>query len=233
MTSAQTEQTESHEIVGMNSPATRTRERRSRHVIDWRSQLRDSTLPVMGTVVLLCLLNVAIYFVASAGSKAVTQVDPVFEPRLHTENLISQGTMLLGSLVFVVVVAFVAVQSTHRTAGPAYRIKKHLQRLAEGDLTTRIRLRQRDNLQDLAAAFNQTVQVLQERAAVERAKLHDLARAVEQLDSESKARKLAVELRRLADEKCTSVQDQAVDLPDPMDPAPDTTTVSTSSGQLV
>lgn len=218
------EHSESHpaEVVGSAPP--RQGNRRSRTIVNWRYQLRGSVLPVAGTVILLCLLNVAIHFVAAAGGGAVTQVVPEAGARVQAENATSQAAMLLASLVFVIVVCIVALRATHRTAGPVYRIKMQLQQLASGDLSTRVQLRQHDNLQDLAQVFNVTARALQERAEAERQTLQTLARVAERLDPESEGKKLALELRRLADTKVNATVDR------PESPGLGTQTVQVPAG---
>ncbi len=63
-------------------------------------------------------------------------------------------------VILVVLIPGIVVFSffvTHRLAGPLYRLEKIAKEVQGGDLSLRIRLRDGDDLQELAEAFNQTV----------------------------------------------------------------------------
>ncbi len=83
---------------------------------------------------------------------------------------------------------------THRVAGPLYRLEQSAQELKKGNLCLRIRLRESDELQELAEAINATVKNLDEafvevrdREALERKALRrcfDVLRAQPSTDQE-------------------------------------------------
>ena len=50
----------------------------------------------------------------------------------------------------------------HRVEGPAYRLRKSLEKVAEGDLSFRVTLRQRDHLIEVSDALNRVLDVLNE-----------------------------------------------------------------------
>lgn len=52
---------------------------------------------------------------------------------------------------------------SHRIAGPVYRFESALQSLQEGDVSMEIRLRNKDEFQEIAAQFNKTVDLLREK----------------------------------------------------------------------
>ncbi|HAX62195.1 MAG TPA: hypothetical protein DCX95_06570 [Elusimicrobia bacterium] len=63
--------------------------------------------------------------------------------------------LAVKSLVFMVLVAFISVYFSHRIAGPIYRLEKDLLiMINEGDLTKQFRLREKDELKELAEALN-------------------------------------------------------------------------------
>ncbi|MEW6556499.1 MAG: methyl-accepting chemotaxis protein [Elusimicrobiota bacterium] len=63
--------------------------------------------------------------------------------------------LAVKSLVFMVLVAFISVYFSHRIAGPIYRLEKDLFRMIEeSDLTRQFRLREKDELKELADALN-------------------------------------------------------------------------------
>lgn len=63
--------------------------------------------------------------------------------------------LAIKSFVFMVLVAFISVYFSHRIAGPIYRLEKDLLHMVnEGDLTKQFRLREKDELKELAEALN-------------------------------------------------------------------------------
>ncbi len=67
------------------------------------------------------------------------------------------GPAMIGLIIFS---AFLSIYLTHRLAGPLYRIEKSAKEMAEGNLALRIRLREKDELQELAETLNQVAQNL-------------------------------------------------------------------------
>jgi methyl-accepting chemotaxis protein len=77
-----------------------------------------------------------------------------------TEFLAFAETMGPAVLALIVGSALFSIYLTHRLAGPLYRFERHAANLAQGDLSLRIRLRQGDELQELARMINETVERL-------------------------------------------------------------------------
>lgn len=76
--------------------------------------------------------------------------------------------VLIQTVAVVVVIVgaatvFLTLFVSHKIAGPLYRLKKSMQELAEGNLTSDIKLRKNDQLRDIADTFNQMVDKLKER----------------------------------------------------------------------
>lgn len=67
-------------------------------------------------------------------------------------------------LLQVVILSLVSIGLTllvsHKIAGPIYRLEKGLEIIGQGDLTTNIRFRAKDQIHDLAESFNQMTQDL-------------------------------------------------------------------------
>ena len=95
------------------------------------------------------------------------------------------AVMLMGMLMFIFY--------SHRIAGPLYRFQKSLQELSNGELTGRIRLRQKDQLNDLGESINRMSESLDKQIGLIKKELHgasthgtskdSLARIKEMLDS--------------------------------------------------
>jgi nitrogen fixation/metabolism regulation signal transduction histidine kinase len=71
------------------------------------------------------------------------------------------GAVLLGHIAFVVVLG---LRSSLKVAGPIYRLKKAMAEVESGNLSVRIRLRQGDQLTEVAEAFNRMADTLKARA---------------------------------------------------------------------
>jgi len=74
-------------------------------------------------------------------------------------------TMLVELAIAAPLIVTLGLFQSHKVAGPLVRIKRALQDIADGDLSTRITLRKYDELHDLADAINQMVEQLQRRAS--------------------------------------------------------------------
>jgi methyl-accepting chemotaxis protein len=72
------------------------------------------------------------------------------------ENAILCGYGLILVAISLGLVCLLCVFLSHRTAGPAVKIGETLMKMADGDLWTKIRLRDTDLLQDVAQGVNAT-----------------------------------------------------------------------------
>lgn len=70
--------------------------------------------------------------------------------------------LLLVNLAGILVTLFLAVFYTHRIAGPAYRIQQDLRKIGQGNLTTRVRTRRKDQLKGLESETNRVAQELEQ-----------------------------------------------------------------------
>jgi len=70
------------------------------------------------------------------------------------------GRMALSILGLLIVMIWLSLKLTHRVAGPIYRIMRRLEEMAEGNLHETMRLRQKDQFQDLAQQLNLTIESL-------------------------------------------------------------------------
>jgi len=66
-----------------------------------------------------------------------------------TNLALIRNIILISPLIFIL-----ALLSSHRIAGPVYRIEKSLDEIAKGNLSLDIKLRRGDELQDLAEIIN-------------------------------------------------------------------------------
>jgi methyl-accepting chemotaxis protein len=88
----------------------------------------------------------------------------IFNPLL-LEVVEINHLMFLGSIEIVTVfgIAYFSLILSHKVAGPAYALTRDLKRLAGGDLTVEIRLRDGDFNMEAAEALNFTAEMLRTR----------------------------------------------------------------------
>lgn len=86
---------------------------------------------------------------------------------------------VLASLVLALpILLYISMRISHRIAGPIYRIKKELAEIAKGRLDTQVKLRQRDEMQDVAQSINQMLAGLRSQGET---KHHQLEKIQQQL----------------------------------------------------
>lgn len=94
--------------------------------------------------------------------------------------------LLLLVLVNVIIVFIVSIMYSHQIAGPAYKLEKSIQRIANGDLTFEIHLRRNDNLKEVAGAINTMLSRFRETIAVARTLSDDIAGKLNLLGNDDK-----------------------------------------------
>ncbi len=72
-------------------------------------------------------------------------------------------TVLVVMVLVSVASAAVTLFVSHKIAGPLYRLRKAMQEVAGGNLSAQMKLRQADQLQEVAVSFNDMVKRLKER----------------------------------------------------------------------
>ena len=169
--------------------------RRRRFVVDGGYQFRAAFLAVAVALVLLIILNLSLVFSTREGAKTAVALAPELRSMIEAQDRVQIGLVATGSLVFLVGVFLVSILETHRTAGAAFKIGRALDRLREGRVDTRLRLRRGDNLQDLAASVNAMAAAMQERAWQEVEWLESVAARLEQATADPASAEAARELR--------------------------------------
>lgn len=77
-------------------------------------------------------------------------------PSVIYTNLITLGLVTLATIVVTLFVS-------HKIAGPMFRFEKELKQVAEGDLTKRVVLREKDQMTDMAESLNNMISSLHEK----------------------------------------------------------------------
>jgi hypothetical protein len=122
--------------------------RRSMKVVDGRLQFRMIaiflTLVLAGLVVTAVVIGVYYLLAARASGGAA-----------RPEALLSLlPPLLLNDLVIMALVILVGIFTTHRLAGPVYRLESDISRVLEGERGVRVQLRRGDAFPELAEKVN-------------------------------------------------------------------------------
>lgn len=72
-------------------------------------------------------------------------------------------TFVVSTIVVGLATLLIMLFVSHRIAGPAYRFKKVLETLSGGDFSIDCRIRSKDSLKDVAAAFNDMISGVREK----------------------------------------------------------------------
>lgn len=111
----------------------------------------------------ICLVGWEVYY--TFGRDIVRDL---MDPGLY-ELFQELNKVLIAKLViYMAVVAIVAVFISHKLAGPIYRFERSARSVGDGDLTHRVHLRKGDELMDLQDEFNGMVEALQGRISKDR-----------------------------------------------------------------
>jgi methyl-accepting chemotaxis protein len=135
--------------------------RRKRYIVDKKFQIKF-ILRFCFTVILVSLAIGISIFYSSLGSTTVA-IENTRVVVKHTQDFILP--MLIAVVIIVTMSASAAVFfstlfSTHKIAGPIYRLSKEVDKLKQGDLTRNFKIRSKDEFQELAKNLNEMGGVL-------------------------------------------------------------------------
>lgn len=98
--------------------------------------------------------------------------------------------LLLLVMVNVIIVIIISILYSHSFAGPAYKLEKSIQKIANGDLTLEIRLRKNDSLKEVAAAINQMLAKFRETIAAAKYLANDITDKLKSFENDEKFKPL-------------------------------------------
>lgn len=85
-------------------------------------------------------------------------------------------TTVITTLAIGLVTIVVTLLVSHKIAGPMFRFEKDINRIAKGDLKSKISIRKGDQFQELAVSLNEMIQALSDRIGVVRDQSDDKVR---------------------------------------------------------
>ncbi|HEY5719169.1 MAG TPA: hypothetical protein VIW02_02185, partial [Gammaproteobacteria bacterium] len=83
--------------------------------------------------------------------------------KVDTPDMLIAVVVVIMEVVTMVVVYRFSLVASHRIAGPVFVFERALKRMAEGDLTQQVSLREHDNFHESADVFNATIGELRTR----------------------------------------------------------------------
>jgi methyl-accepting chemotaxis protein len=172
---------------------------RTKYLSDPRRQLRTALMTTSLVTVLLILVNLGFSILRSSHTSILTAAAPQLAPVVEEQSSTLSLTMIVLSVLLVIAVFVGTIVETHRTAGAVYAVQQRLDRVREGDFHVALKLRLRDNLQDLEGPFNEMVASLRKRALDEALALENLAETADSIGNGGTD--LAQSLRELAARK--------------------------------
>ena len=114
--------------------------------------------PVQKRIVVGITLIPMLTLVGATLAVAVLTGQVLDEARRAEENIPTLGPLFISLFLFIVaagaVVVIQALRYSHRIAGPMYRINKSIERIREGDLAFEVKLRDGDELGEIATELN-------------------------------------------------------------------------------
>lgn len=82
----------------------------------------------------------------------------LFDPAMLGENGLQKAIYVgAAALILLVITYYYTMRINHRVSGPIFVLMRNLDRLGERDLTTEMRLRHHDHLQEITSSFNHNV----------------------------------------------------------------------------
>jgi methyl-accepting chemotaxis protein len=146
---------------------------------------------------LLLVLNLVLAGLSTGETRKIISANPNLAEHMAATDRRGSLVVAGGSVFLLFLVVVRTIVLTHRTSGASFNIKRCLGRVAEGDLSTELKLRPKDNLMELQDPFNEMVSSLRERATEEQKLLADLSSKIEDFGHPDEARIL----REIADSK--------------------------------
>lgn len=117
--------------------------------------------------------------------------------------------ILLAEAISLCLVFILSILITHTIAGPVYRLEKVAAEIGQGNLSIVTRLRPKDELKELADAFNDMTEGLVDRIQAVR---DAVDRAAEADDGDLSAVQAALDEFRLPDERAAAPEDEDLEV---------------------
>lgn len=149
-----------------NQPDMSNRRSLNRIFVSPRSQMKYSFFLFGCGLTLMTIFFAYFMFTLNSTIKALSDVyqfDPEVTQTLQN-SMLSAVLMTIAFSTVLTIISFMAgILMSHRIFGPMVPIRRHLKALIEGDYSSRLTLRKKDEFQDVAEDLNELAKVLDNR----------------------------------------------------------------------
>ncbi|HOW28720.1 MAG TPA: HAMP domain-containing protein [Elusimicrobiota bacterium] len=153
-----------------------SRIKRSTLIIKRKLQYKYIVLVMCSVLLAIGLISWDIYY--TFGSD---MVHDLMDPGLYDLFLEVNQILMAKLLIYLVVVAVVALFVSHKLAGPIFRFERSARIVSGGDLTYRVHLRKGDELMDLQDEFNNMMDSLHAKVSKDRQLSEKLVKQLDDL----------------------------------------------------
>ncbi|MBW2188889.1 MAG: hypothetical protein JRG93_04735 [Deltaproteobacteria bacterium] len=162
----------------------KTQRRVRNYLIDRRFQLKYTGMVLLVTVSVAGGLGYMAYGFSQGQTEALTmqiatQLDLDGDTATDLEQFARQedrkirNAIVLGVLLLTLALGFTGIIVTHRVVGPAYRMRRLFQHVADGKFEVTTGIRKGDELQDLFHSFADMIESLRDQRGEEIAQLEE------------------------------------------------------------
>jgi len=134
---------------------------RRRIVCDPGYQYRVITIPTLVAVSTVFLLMFALIRILVTTSTSVGASIGVLEGFVHPDTRLWYWAGMGAGVIFAVLLVYLELVGTHRSAGAVFQVRKTLNLITEGNLSRKVGLRTHDYFENLADDVNRMVEALQ------------------------------------------------------------------------
>jgi methyl-accepting chemotaxis protein len=164
-------------MVYVSQPGASRRQLRN-YLLDRRFQFKHVGMVMAVVVVVASILGYYAYDYSTGQSEALA-IQMAMQPDLNpaVANNLDQWAreqdrrvafaIIIGILLLIVAMATTGIVITHRMVGPAFKLKRLLAEVQNGNLNVEARFRKGDELQDIGEAFTEMVTALRAQREAE------------------------------------------------------------------
>jgi hypothetical protein len=150
------------------------RQRRRRILSRPADQFRTTLVPTLGAAILLVVLLTGLHHLTEARTRELAAANPGYADVLAAQSAQTEAALATGAIVYLFGILAIGLMHSRRMMGALFAIHRRILRLADGDLTTVLRLRRGDYFHDVAEAINTATLSARHEAEVDLADTDDL-----------------------------------------------------------
>jgi len=168
---------------------------RKQYLVNRELQLSYTRLLIICVAIVILIFGLSLWYQSKIYLSALQEA--IGEEALpHSYVVSTQNRFLIGSFVAMAIIScllfILGIYSSHRIAGPMYRITKNMKLVGmENDVDT-IQIRKKDQLKEMADAFNHMVHTIKDRMYQDMKMIDQVKMRVSQLHESLKGESLDI-----------------------------------------